>query len=166
MAIKRLVDEAEWAASRELDYSNLVRDKNGIVYIAWGDMEVLLRENFASFFCLQHVENGLVVTTLYDGEGNQSQPYYLAISDFRNNAIANPDSTDVNDTMQRAFVKAVARETGLCHKLYEGSTYTDNSYQAKPSPSKPSGNSGNAIGGGASQPAKGLGKGGGGKKYF
>ena len=89
-------------------------------YIAWGDMELLLRTHLTDdeLIPFQYAISEGTVTVIYGDE-----KYPLAVSDFRNNAIDNPDATDINDTLQRAFVKAAARHYGIGHKLYEASFY-------------------------------------------
>lgn len=124
--MERLVTSETWLKNREVEYEHLVIQKQGMDYIAWGDAEVLMN-TYSSGITWEHevVAQGSSLSVrvrLYDGE-KTSQWYSLAVSDFKNNAILEPDATDIEDTTQRAFVKAVARETGLFHKLYEATTY-------------------------------------------
>lgn len=114
------INNKRWLELREVDVSGYQHEKQGMTYIPWGEMELLLRTHLTDEELVPFawaVEDGSVVVTL-DGVR-----YPLAISDFRNNAIESPDATDVNDTLQRAIVKAYARHYGLGHKLYEANTY-------------------------------------------
>lgn len=116
-----MITNEQWLENRDINVTPYVYQKQGMDYIPWGDMEVLLRMNVKELPSWKSwVENGIVFVQF---EGYQV--YSLAISDFRNNAIENPDSTDVEDTRQRAFVKAAARTFGIGHRLYEKDTYRE-----------------------------------------
>lgn len=124
--MERLFTGSNWLANREVPYEHLVIQKQGMDYISWGDAEVLLNTHCPGVMWESDIyamgSSLSVKVRLLLGEC-VSQWYSLAVSDFKNNAILDPDATDIEDTTQRAFVKAVARETGLFHRLYEGTTY-------------------------------------------
>lgn len=127
--MERLFSGASWLSNRQIPYEHLVIQKQGMDYIAWGDAEVLMNEHCPGITWTSEVyQSGstLSVRVQLQLGDKHSQWYSLAVSDFKNNAIMEPDATDIEDTTQRAFVKAVARETGLFHKLYEATTYKQN----------------------------------------
>lgn len=125
-----MISKLRWLELREVDTTKYEREKQGMTYISWGDMETLLFTNLTDEELVpweSWVSNGTVYVQFF------GYPVYsLAISDFRNNAIENPDATDVEDTRQRAFVKAASRCFGIGHKLYEAS------YHARKTPSRSS----------------------------
>jgi hypothetical protein len=116
-----MISNERWLENRNFDVTPYIKTKQSMSYISWGDCEYLMRrlltdEEFVNWE--SHLENSTVFIHFF------GYPVYsLAVSDFRNNAIPNPDCTDVEDTRQRAFVKAVARCFGIGHKLYEGTSY-------------------------------------------
>lgn len=126
--MERLFTGEVWLENREIPYEHLVIQKQGMDYIAWGDAEVLLNEHCPGISWEYDIMGttdvkGASVRVRLQYKETVTQWYSLAVSDFKNNAILEPDVTDVEDTIQRCFVKAVARETGLFHKLYEATTY-------------------------------------------
>ena len=132
-----MINSKRWLELRDIDFSKYVKEKQSMSYISWGDMELLahlhLTDEELAVPTSYSVADNIVTVTI--GDNN----YPLAISDFRNNAVENPDSTDICDTIQRATVKAFARHFGLAHKLYESSYYVSvPKASAKPSESKPS----------------------------
>ena len=124
-----MITRKRWLELRDVDFTSLVKTKQGMSYISWGDMEYLVRTHLTdeelSIPVSHTVDDGIVTVQL------GTSMYPLAISDFRNNAVENPDATDICDTLQRATVKAYARHFGLAHKLYESSYYEEAG--AKPS---------------------------------
>jgi len=132
-----MINKKRWLELRDIDFSKYVKEKQSMSYISWGDMELLahlhLTDEELAVPTSYSVADNIVTVTI--GDNN----YPLAISDFRNNAVENPDSTDICDTIQRATVKAFARHFGLAHKLYESSYYVSvPKASAKLSESKPS----------------------------
>jgi hypothetical protein len=132
-----MINKKRWLELRDIDFSKYVKEKQSMSYISWGDMELLahlhLTDEELAVPTSYSVADNIVTVTI--GDNN----YPLAISDFRNNAVENPDSTDICDTIQRATVKAFARHFGLAHKLYESSYYVSvPKASAKTSESKPS----------------------------
>jgi hypothetical protein len=128
-----MIKRERWLELRDVDFTSLVKEKQGMSYISWGDMEYLVHSNLTDEELQTPVDysvaDGIVTVTI------GTSKYPLAISDFRNNAIENPDATDICDTLQRATVKAYARHFGLAHKLYESSYYDEPS--AKTTTRKP-----------------------------
>ncbi len=114
-----MISKERWLELREVNVDAYVGAKQGMDYIAWGDMEYLLRKHLTEEEFVDWTSEVIDGVVYIQFEGHQS--YSLAVSDFRNNAIENPDTTDIEDTRQRAFVKAAARTFGLGHKLYESS---------------------------------------------
>jgi hypothetical protein len=118
-----MISNERWLENRSFDVTPYCKAKQGMTYIPWGDCEFLMRrllteEEFVNWE--SHMENNTVFIHFF------GYPVYsLAVSDFRNNAIPEPDCTDIEDTRQRAFVKAVARCFGIGHKLYEGTAYDE-----------------------------------------
>lgn len=123
-----MIKRERWLELRDVDFSSLVKEKQGMSYISWGDMEYLVHSNLTDEELQIPIDYSVADGIVTVGIGKSIYP--LAISDFRNNAIENPDSTDICDTLQRATVKAYARHFGLAHKLYE-STYYDEPSGAK-----------------------------------
>ena len=131
-----MINKKRWLELRDVDFSKYVKEKQSMSYISWGDMELLahlhLTDEELAVPTSYSVADSIVTVTI--GDSN----YPLAISDFRNNAVENPDSTDICDTIQRATVKAFARHFGLAHKLYESSYYnSEPKASAKPRESTP-----------------------------
>lgn len=114
-----MITNKRWLELRDVDITPYIKQKQGMDFISWGDCELLMR--------LHMTDDELVPWESWLSDNTvfvkfEGYPIYsLAVSDFRNQAIENPDCTDIEDTRQRAFVKAVARCFGLGHKLYEQS---------------------------------------------
>ena len=129
-----MIKRERWLELRDVDFTKLVNEKQGMSYISWGDMEYLVRTHLTdeelSIPVSHTVDDGIVTVAI------GTSRYPLAVSDFRNNAIENPDATDICDTLQRATVKAYARHFGLAHKLYESSYYKEPSAKPRRTPSR------------------------------
>jgi hypothetical protein len=110
-----------------INVNDRVEKKNGLSYLSWAwAVDQLLRMHpgaqwsFKWFGDKPYLEGGhgvMVFCTVSIGENTRTA--FLPVMDNRNNAIAQPDMRDINDTMQRCLVKAIALH-GLGLYIYAG----------------------------------------------
>lgn len=133
-----------WLELRDVDCSHLTREKQSMTYIPWNEYEVLLYTHLTNEELVpwEAYESKGVVYVSFQGY----QVFSLAVSDFRNNPIDNPSAVDIENTKQRAFVKAGARTFGLGHRVYEASEYDQvdsepkHKYRKQPTPQQQTNN--------------------------
>lgn len=128
------ITNERWLELREVPVDHLIKQKQGMDFIQWGDIEALMRQHLTDDELVPW-ESWVSDSTVFV-QFVGYPVYSLAITDLRNTPIREPNCADIENVKQRAFVKAVARSFGLGHSLYEGTTYsssyTDKNVSAAP----------------------------------
>jgi hypothetical protein len=112
-----------WETLSKVDVSEYVEEKMNLSYLSWSRAWYLLSQNFPDAKYLYHepkkFEDGTLEVAVTITIGECSRSATLPVMDYKNNAIINPDSRQINDNKQRCFTKAIAM-FGLGISLYMG----------------------------------------------
>ena len=112
-----------------IDVNEHSKDKNGYTYLSWTWAWKTLVENTEvasyiwqedKFFSDGSMEVSCVLTV--DGH---SLPMWLAVTDYNNKSIPNPDAWSINTARMRCLVKSMAM-FGLGHYIYAGESFPEN----------------------------------------
>ena len=137
-----------WDKLSKINVNELTEEKGGLTYLSWGHAWSFMMENYPNLTVKWHgMTDDLGVTrdiTTYQGGtasvsctvtiGTVVREMWLPVMDYKNRAVANPDSRAISDSKQRCLVKCFAA-FGLAHYLYCGLAIPS---EAQVSPSKPS----------------------------
>ena len=123
-----------WNELSQVDCSEHTEKKGKLTYLSWAWAWGITMEHyptasykFESFFVDQE---GTVLDTMFYPDGSASvhvtvsigeltRSMWLPVMDFKNNAIANPNSRQISDAKMRCLVKCIAM-FGLGHYVYAG----------------------------------------------
>ena len=123
-----------WDELSQVDCSEHTEKKGKLTYLSWAWAWGITMEHyptasykFESFFVDQE---GTVLDTMFYPDGSASvhvtvsigeltRSMWLPVMDFKNNAIANPNSRQISDAKMRCLVKCIAM-FGLGHYVYAG----------------------------------------------
>ena len=123
-----------WDELSQVDCSEHTEKKGKLTYLSWAWAWGITMEHyptasykFESFFVDQE---GTVLDTMFYPDGSASvhvtvsigdltRSMWLPVMDFKNNAIANPNSRQISDSKMRCLVKCIAM-FGLGHYVYAG----------------------------------------------
>jgi len=112
-----------WETLSKVDVSEYVEEKMNLSYLSWSRAWYLLSQNFPDAKYLYHepkkFDDGTLEVAVTITIGECSRSATLPVMDYKNNAIINPDSRQINDNKQRCFTKAIAM-FGLGISLYMG----------------------------------------------
>jgi len=112
-----------WENLSAIDVSEHVQQKGGLSYLSWAWAWQVMMENYPEMKFFFHDE-----TTFSDGSmqvnctvaiRNLDRDMWLPVMDYKNKAIPNPSSRDINDARMRCLVKCFAL-FGLGHYIYAG----------------------------------------------
>ena len=131
-----------WDKLSKIDLSSQTEKKMNLTYLSWAWAWGVLMENYpeATYdfyqaddgtpFCRYPNGTAEVRCRVQIGELQREMP--LAVMDNRNNSIAEPSSTDVNNAKMRCLVKCLAM-FGLGHYIYAGEDLPQDT-KAEPKP--------------------------------
>lgn len=112
---------------RPKDVSEYVEWKNGLVYIANADAWDELKQEYpmsrVTFEHHKHDDNTMTVECMMiieDTHNRYTGSTRLAVTDYKHNAIKNPNAVDIHNTEQRARTKCIFEMTGLGYEIYRG----------------------------------------------
>jgi len=112
-----------WSTLSSVDCNNLKKEKGGLSYLSWTSAWGILMEKYPNatytFYDNSYEENGTVTVNCSVQIGDCGRTMWLPVMDFRNKAIANPTSADINKAKMRCLVKCIAM-FGLGHYIYDG----------------------------------------------
>lgn len=131
-----------WKTLSAIDCSKYVEKKNGFTYLSWAWAWTILKTNFPTAQYVKHMfdVNGTKLPYMIDGEGNayvtvtvtilpdgpaqpnvpvESATEIMPVLNHANRPIKNPNSFEVNASLQRCMVKAIAA-LGLGCYIYAG----------------------------------------------
>lgn len=117
-----------WATLSAIDVNDKTEEKGSMTYLPWAWAWGTLKENYPEATFKKHIHDGMAY--IKDEKGNAfvevtvtvegiSATELYPVTDYKNNAISNPDAFQVNTALQRALVKAIAYH-GLGHYIYAG----------------------------------------------
>tara|TARA_R110000824_G_scaffold75947_11_gene192615 strand:- start:5279 stop:5878 length:600 start_codon:yes stop_codon:yes gene_type:complete len=123
-----------WNSLASIDCSNHIEKKGNLSYLSWAWAWKTLCDNFPdSTFEFEKSEGGSEFWAMPDGTGEVrcaltvgglTRTCWLPVMDYKNKAIENPNSRDVNDAKMRCLVKAIAL-FGLGLYIYAGEDIPD-----------------------------------------
>lgn len=120
-----------WSILSRIDVSKHTEEKNGFTYLSWAWAWATLKENFPFASFHKHTtEAGLpyfidnngyayVTVTVSLGVAGDQATEVFPVLDYKNKAIQNPDSFEVNTALQRCLAKAISY-LGLGAYIYAG----------------------------------------------
>ncbi len=93
-----------WETLSKVDVSEYVEEKMNLSYLSWSRAWYLLSQNFPDAKYLYHepkkFEDGTLEVAVTITIGECSRSATLPVMDYKNNAIINPDSRQINDNKQ------------------------------------------------------------------
>ena len=120
---------------RHDEYKNSVEQKGKFDYLSWAVCWDKLKEidPNARYELVQIIDTGqskmVHVQLHYENNGDELvHNEYLAVRDFRNQAVSNPDAAQVENTFRRAVAKAVSMATGFGLDLWINEDIRDLDY--------------------------------------
>lgn len=120
---------------RHDEYKNSVEQKGKFDYLSWAVCWDKLKEidPNARYELVQLIDTGqskmVHVQLHYEVDGDELiHNEYLAVRDFRNQAVSNPDAAQVENTFRRAVAKAVSMATGFGLDLWINEDIRDLDY--------------------------------------
>lgn len=133
MPAKSLTAQAIWNTLSKIDCSGRTEEKGGLTYLPWSEAVTLMMENYPEYTVKWHGtadEKGVTRdVTYYEGGtasvacsitiGDVKRECWLPVMDYKNKAIAHPDSRSISDAKQRCLVKCFAL-FGLGIYIYRG----------------------------------------------
>tara|TARA_R110000787_G_scaffold80413_1_gene175053 strand:- start:304 stop:1002 length:699 start_codon:yes stop_codon:yes gene_type:complete len=129
MANKELTYKDVWDKLSKIDCSDKIEKKMNLSYLSWAWAWGVLMEHYPQATYLYYQGESDVPYVRYpDGTAevrcrvsidNVTREMTLCVMDNRNNAIQNPNSSQVNNSKMRCMVKCLAM-LGLGHYIYAG----------------------------------------------
>ena len=119
-----------WATLSKIDCSDKIEKKMNLSYLSWAWAWGVVMDNYpeAEYRFYEQAETGVPYIQFPDGTaevrcriqiGECVREMWLPVMDYKNNAIATPNSRQVSDTKMRCLVKCLAM-FGLGHYIYAG----------------------------------------------
>lgn len=123
-----------WNTLSKIDVSKHIEKKNGFSYVSWAWAWAILKTNYPSAYYVKETHeingykipytvdpagNAFVTVTVHIPEADESQTEIMPVLNHANRPIQNPDSFQVNASLQRCLVKCIAA-LGLGISLYAG----------------------------------------------
>jgi len=125
-----------WKTMSQIDTRKLVEKKNGFTYLSWAHALKLLKDHVPEAMVTKHLykqaddtllpymkdEQGYayVQVTITLGKDQPSATEIMPVLNHANRPIQNPNSFEVNASLQRCMAKAISCATGLGLHLYSG----------------------------------------------
>lgn len=123
----------------KINVNDYVEKKNGLSYLSWAwAVDQLMRLDEAatwSYSAPEKYGETLMVFCTVTAFG-RSRTAQLPVMDYKNKAISNPDSFQVNTAMQRCLAKAIALH-GIGLYIYAGEDLPQTDDDSKPVASRP-----------------------------
>jgi len=110
-----------WKTLSSIDVGDKVKQKNGLNYLSWAWAWGVLMGEYpdASYEFKDDIvlPDGSVIVTVSVMIENIERVMWLAVMDYRNQAISNPSATHISNTRMRCLTKCLAM-FGLGHYIY------------------------------------------------
>jgi len=120
---------------RHDEYKNSVEQKGKFDYLSWAVCWDKLKEidPNAKYELVQIIDTGqskmVHVQLHYENNGDELvHNEYLAVRDYKNQAVSNPDAAQVENTFRRAVAKAISMATGFGLDLWINEDIRDLEY--------------------------------------
>tara|TARA_R110000772_G_scaffold74227_1_gene161737 strand:+ start:6584 stop:7255 length:672 start_codon:yes stop_codon:yes gene_type:complete len=130
-----------WETLSKVDVSDHTEEKNGLTYLSWAWAWGEVKNNFPQAKYVKHIwttetyldnpdrpdrglpytkdEHGYAYVAVTVRIGEEEQTEIMPVLDYKNKAVQNPDSFQVNTALQRCLAKCCAMH-GLGHYIYAG----------------------------------------------
>jgi hypothetical protein len=130
-----------WETLSKVDVSKHTEEKNGLTYLSWAWAWGKVKDHYPQAKFIKHIwttetyldnpdrpDRGLPYTRDEHGYsyvmvtvriGDEEQTELMPVLDYKNKAVQNPDSFQVNTALQRCLAKCCAMH-GLGHYIYAG----------------------------------------------
>tara|TARA_R110002020_G_scaffold54691_8_gene152344 strand:- start:298 stop:927 length:630 start_codon:yes stop_codon:yes gene_type:complete len=117
---------------RSKDYKKFVESKGQFAYLSWAKCLDLVKQidPYLRYELVDLIDTGqskVVHVRLYYF-GDKVHDEYLAVRDYRNKAVANPDAAQVENTFRRAVAKAISMCFGYGIELWINEDIRDLDY--------------------------------------
>ena len=129
MSDKELTYKEVWDKLSKIDCSDKVEKKGKLSYLSWAWAWGVLQEHYPQAqYLFYQGEDDVPYVKYPDGTAevrcrvsidNLSREMTLCVMDFKNNAVQNPNSSQVNNSKMRCLTKCLAMY-GLGHYIYAG----------------------------------------------
>ena len=101
-----------WETLSKIDVSPYLDTKGQFSYLSWSYARAILSHFYPQYRVVwlpsEKFEDGTMLLNCRVEIDNLSREHWLPVYDNKYNAIANPNADDIQDNMQRCFVKTVA----------------------------------------------------------
>ena len=101
-----------WETLSKIDVSPYLDTKGQFSYLSWSYARAILSHFYPQYRVMwlpsEKFEDGTMLLNCRVEIDNLSREHWLPVYDNKYNAIANPNADDIQDNMQRCFVKTVA----------------------------------------------------------
>lgn len=135
-----------WNTLSAVDVNKYAEKKNGFTYLSWAWAWSMLKDHYPDATYHKHIFNGLPFMLDPNGYGyvqvtvtvpslDSSCTEIMPVLNHANKPIQNPDSFEVNKSLQRCLAKAIAA-LGLGAYLFQGEDLPQ-SVASNPAPSAP-----------------------------
>jgi len=113
-----------WEKLSSIDCSEHVEKKGKFSYLAWSWAVAMVKEHYPEMTHrpledVVYADGSMEVRCEVTIEG-QTHPMWLPVTDYNNNAIAQPNAFDINTARMRCLVKNFAVNFGLGHYIFAG----------------------------------------------
>ena len=129
MSDKELTYKEVWDKLSKIDCSDKIEKKGKLTYLSWAWAWGILQEQYPQAqYLFYQGEDDVPYVKYPDGTGevrcrisidNLTREMTLCVMDFKNNAVKNPNSSQVNNSKMRCLTKCLAM-FGLGHYIYAG----------------------------------------------
>ena len=126
---KELTYKEVWDKLSKIDCSDKIEKKGKLTYLSWAWAWGILQEHYPQAqYLFYQGEDDVPYVKYPDGTGevrcrisidNLTREMTLCVMDFKNNAVKNPNSSQVNNSKMRCLTKCLAM-FGLGHYIYAG----------------------------------------------
>ena len=140
------INKSVWNTLSAVDVNKYAEKKNGFTYLSWAWAWSILKDHYPDATYHKHIFNGLPFMLDPNGYGyvqvtvsvpsqDASCTEIMPVLNHANKPIQNPDSFEVNKSLQRCLAKAIAA-LGLGAYLFQGEDLPQ-TVSSSPAPSAP-----------------------------
>lgn len=127
-----------WDALSSINVNDKIEKKNGLTYLSWAwAWGVLMKHYPQSTYTINPPTTELdgsmtvsVTLTIKEDKNEATRFMWLPVMDFKNHAIKNPNSVDINKAKMRCLTKAISM-FGLGFYIYAGEDLPEEEKQAQ-----------------------------------
>ena len=127
-----------WDTLSTINVNDKIEKKNGLTYLSWAWAWGVLMKHFPqSTYTINppttELDGSMTVSvslTIREGINETTRYMWLPVMDFKNHAIKNPNSVDINKATMRCLTKAISM-FGLGFYIYAGEDLPEEEKQAQ-----------------------------------